>query len=207
MIVVVATQNKNKVKEINAITSHFGFKLKSLEEVGLVGIEVEEDGYTFEANSYKKADEICKLIGLPTIADDSGLMVDALSGAPGVYSARFAGEKASDLENNLKLLKLMEQIPEEERGAQFISVITMVFPDGEKLVARGKCRGKIIRIPLGDEGFGYDPLFVPEGYLQTFGELSSDVKNSISHRADALKVLKDKLDRRGVYDQCPLFQK
>lgn len=197
MIVVAATQNKHKIKEIDAITSPFGFEIKSLEDVGLKDIDVEEDGDTFEANSYKKAKEIGELSGLTAIADDSGLMVDALSGAPGVYSARFAGEGARDAENNAKLLKLMEQIPEGERGARFVSVITMIFPDGETLMARGECQGRILREPRGEGGFGYDPLFLPDGYLQTFGQLSAEAKNKISHRAKALEILKEKLNGRG----------
>ena len=156
-------------------------------------IEVTEDGKTFEENSYKKAYEIMKLSGEITIADDSGLSVDALCGAPGVRSARFAGEHAQDHENNEKLLFLLSAVPEEKRTAKFISVITMLYPDGSKIVARGECPGHILFEGRGSGGFGYDPLFVPEGFGKSFGELSAEEKNQISHRARALAELERQL--------------
>lgn len=195
-LVVAATQNKHKIVEINAITKEFGFEILSRDDAGVPDIEIEEDGQTFEENSEKKAKEIMKMCGRCTIADDSGLMVDTLDGAPGVISARFSGENATDQSNNEKLLSLLAGVELKDRGARFVSVITMVYPDGNKIVARGECRGHIIYEPRGNNGFGYDPLFVPEGYDQTFGELSAEEKNKISHRAKALQNLKKQLAER-----------
>lgn len=198
MIVVAATQNKHKIEEIDAITKAFGMEIISRDEAGVPDIEIEEDGDTFEANSEKKAREIMMLCGKTTIADDSGLMVDALDGAPGVISARFAGDESNDGKNNEKLLRLMAEVPTSERGAKFVSVITMVFPDGEKIVARGECKGHILYEPKGPGGFGYDPLFVPEGHDRSFGEMSAAEKNQISHRARALENLREKLQERNL---------
>ena len=143
MRVILATRNEHKVEEINPILSEFGMKAVSLNDLSLCDVEVIEDGETFEANSYKKAFEIMKKTGQITIADDSGLEVAYLNDAPGVYSARFAGEDATDEENNEKLIKLMEGVPAEKRGAKYVSVITMVYPEGKKLVARGEISGRI----------------------------------------------------------------
>ena len=123
-------------------------------------------------------------------------MVEYLGGAPGVYSARFAGEDGNDIKNNEKLLVLLEGVPYKERRAKFVSVITMVFPDGERLVARGECEGHIIDMPEGENGFGYDPLFIPEGYQRTFAQMTEEEKNRISHRAKALKSLEKLLEER-----------
>ena len=189
-IVVAASRNRHKIEEIDAITKKFGMHIISRDEAGVPDIEITEDGQTFEDNSLKKAREIMKLCGQITIADDSGLMVDCLDGAPGVYSARFAGEDGNDEKNNQKLLMLLESVPEEKRTAEFVSVITMVYPDGNIITARGECRGRIITEPAGDNGFGYDPLFVPDGYDRTFAQLTAEEKNSVSHRAAALEKLK-----------------
>ena len=194
--VVAATKNKNKLREMNAILEGCGLTIISQEEAGLSDIEVVEDGDTFEANSYKKAYEIMKACGRPAIADDSGLMVDALDGAPGVYSARFAGEGHDDSANNEKLLTLLRDVPDEKRGAKFVAVITLLFPDGEKIVARGECPGHITHEISGQGGFGYDPLFVPDGEKETFASLGAEVKNKISHRARALQELERKLSCR-----------
>ena len=193
MRIIAATKNKHKIEEIQAITGEFGMEVISRANAGIPDIEVEEDGDTFEANSEKKAREIMDLCGEITIADDSGLMVDALGGAPGVISARFAGEDGNDLKNNEKLLSLLADVAPEARTAKFVSVITLLYPDGKKIVARGECEGHIIYKPKGDNGFGYDPLFVPNGYDQTFAELSGAEKNHISHRAIALQSLRKKL--------------
>lgn len=190
MLIVAATKNRHKIEEIQAITKEFGMDVVSRADAGVPDIEVEEDGDTFEENSEKKAREIMKLCGEITIADDSGLMVDALDGAPGVISARFAGEDGNDLKNNEKLLRLLEDVPPEKRAARFVSVITMVYPDGRKIVARGECKGHMIYQPKGSNGFGYDPLFVPDGYDRTSAELTGDEKNRISHRAIALQNLR-----------------
>ena len=195
--IIAASSNAHKIKEIQAIMGKFGMEVISRDEAGVPAYEIEEDGETFEENSFKKADEIMRATGEITVADDSGLMVDYLGGAPGVFSARFAGEHGGDAKNNEKLLKLLEGLPAEERKARFVSVITLIFPDGETLVARGECPGRIIETPSGENGFGYDPLFVPEGYDKTFAQLDAEEKNMISHRAKALeileKLLKDKL--------------
>ena len=190
MRIVAATQNKHKIQEIQAIMGEFGMTVVSQAEAGLPDLDVEEDGDTFEANSEKKAVEIMDRCGEVTIADDSGLMVDALGGAPGVISARFAGEHGNDRKNNDKLLALLADVEPEKRTARFVSVITMVYPDGKKVVARGECEGHILYQPKGSGGFGYDPLFVPDGHEKTFAELSGEEKNKISHRAKALQNLK-----------------
>lgn len=193
MRIVAATKNKHKIDEIQAITKEFGMDVVPRDAAGVPDIEVEEDGSTFEENSEKKAREIQELCGEITIADDSGLMVDALDGAPGVISARFAGDDASDAQNNEKLLSLLETVDEDHRTARFVSVITMIYPDGRKIVARGECEGHIIYKERGSNGFGYDPLFVPNGYDRTFAELTAEEKNQISHRAAALQKLKGML--------------
>ena len=137
-----------------------------------------------------------KLTGMPAIADDSGLMVDALDGAPGVYSARFAGDESDDEKNNNKLLVLMENVPDEKRTAKFVSVITLLFPDGEKIVARGECPGHVLWARRGTGGFGYDPLFLPDESTLTFAEMGSEEKNTLSHRARALEKLEVLLKNR-----------
>lgn len=193
MRIVAATKNRHKIEEIQAIAGEFGMEVVSRTDAGAPDIDVAEDGDTFEENSEKKAREIMELCGEITIADDSGLEVDALGGAPGVISARFAGEDGNDFKNNEKLLSLLADVPWEQRTARFVSVITMVYPDGGKIVARGECEGHIIYQPKGSNGFGYDPLFVPDGYDRTFAELSAAEKNKISHRGAALQNLRKKL--------------
>ena len=190
--IVAATKNQNKVREIKAITDEFGFEIVSRDEAGVPDVEIVEDGETFYDNSYKKAYEIMKLSGEITIADDSGLCVDALDGAPGVMSARFS-ETGDDKENNKKVLELMKDVPMEKRTARFVSVITMVYPDGKVISAEGKVEGHIMFEESGENGFGYDPMFRPLGYDKTFGELPAELKNSISHRGNALRALREKL--------------
>ena len=168
----------------------------SRDEAGVPPVDIVEDGETFEENSYKKAYEIMKLCGQTTIADDSGLEVDCLDGAPGVYSARFAGSDGDDKANNRKLVSLLKDVPYEKRTGRFVSVITMVFPDGETLVSRGEVEGRILLEEQGENGFGYDPLFVPEGYDVSFGVIDPEIKNRISHRARALQELRKKLRSR-----------
>ena len=194
--IVAASRNKHKIEEIEAITKKFGMHIISRDDAGIPKVEIEEDGETFEENSYKKAYEIMKMCGQITIADDSGLMVDYLGGAPGVYSARFAGEEGNDAKNNEKLIHLLEDVPYKERRAKFVSVITMVYPDGDTLVARGECHGHILDTPVGENGFGYDPLFVPDGFQRTFAQLTPEEKNEISHRAKALDELEKLLLER-----------
>lgn len=197
-IIVAATKNHHKIKEIEAITKEFGMEIVARDKAGVADIEVEEDGTTFEENSYKKAYEIMKLCNEITIADDSGLEVDCLDGAPGVYSARFAGIDGDDQANNDKLKDLIKDVPYEKRTGRFVSVITMVYPDGDTIVARGEVEGHLVLEERGPNGFGYDPLFVPLGYDITFGEFEPDAKNQISHRANALKDLRRQLEARAA---------
>ncbi|MBE6029290.1 MAG: RdgB/HAM1 family non-canonical purine NTP pyrophosphatase [Clostridiales bacterium] len=204
--IVAATRNRHKIDEIGEITGKFGMSIISRDDAGVPPVEIPETGKTFEENSYIKAYEIMKLCGQITVADDSGLVVDCLNGAPGVYSARFAGFEGlwpedgggtdtGDKDNNAKLIRLINGVPYEDRTARFVSVITMVYPDGKTIVARGTVEGHLILEERGEAGFGYDPLFIPEGYDKTFGELGQEIKNSISHRARALQVLHEKLEK------------
>ena len=196
--IVAASKNKHKIEEIEAITKKYGMEVIARDKAGVPDeLEIEEDGETFEENSLKKAKGILDACGQPTIADDSGLMVDYLGGAPGVYSARFAGEDGNDAKNNEKLIRLLADVPAAEKTAQFVSVITLAFPDGRVIVARGECPGRIIEEPTGENGFGYDPLFVPDGYDRTFAQLTAEEKNQISHRANALKELERQLKEMG----------
>ena len=185
MKVILASKNQHKLTELSAILSQLGFEIALESEYGL-DIDVEETGTTFEENSFLKADAVMKASGLPVLADDSGLMVDALDGAPGVYSARY-GHKASDKERTAYLLENMKDVPEERRGAKFVCVITCLFPDGRKIVARGECPGVITREVHGENGFGYDPVFYLPELGMTYAELPSEQKNAISHRARALQ--------------------
>ena len=185
MKVILASKNQHKLTELSAILSQLGFEIALESEYGR-DIDVEETGTTFEENSFLKADAVMKASGLPVLADDSGLMVDALDGAPGVYSARY-GHKASDKERTAYLLENMKDVPEERRGAKFVCVITCLFPDGRKIVARGECPGVIARAPHGENGFGYDPVFYLPELGMTYAELPSEQKNAISHRARALQ--------------------
>lgn len=198
MKLVLASNNTHKLDEIRAILSALRMEVVSQRELGL-SIEPDENGETFEENSYIKAKTIMDACGLPTIADDSGLMVDALNGAPGVYSARFGGEKCRTDRDRLEyLLEQMKTVPDEDRGAKFVSVITMLTPDGKKITARGECRGRILRQAQGENGFGFDPIFfVPEKNC-SFAQLSSAEKNQISHRAKALAAFAEIIRRENI---------
>ena len=182
---VVATKNPGKLGEIREILGP-EVRLLSLADFPGVG-DIVEDGRTFEANAIKKAFAVASHTGCVSLADDSGLEVDALDGAPGVYSARFAGEKATDAQNNLKLLRLLENTPDEQRTARFRCVIAVVAPDGSVQTAEGAAEGRILRSPRGTGGFGYDPLFLVSGGLRTFAELPLQEKNRLSHRGKALQ--------------------
>ncbi len=190
--IVAATSNPHKIVEIDSITKSYGLNVISRKTAGVPeDFDVVEDGDTFEENSFKKAFEIMKLTGLPSVSDDSGLEVDYLQGAPGVYSARYAGVDGptADAENRKKLLEALKDTPWDKRTGRFVSVITLVYPDGKALVARGECEGHIALEEKGENGFGYDSLFVPRGEALTFGEIGSVRKNQISHRGNALKKL------------------
>ncbi|MDD3864560.1 MAG: RdgB/HAM1 family non-canonical purine NTP pyrophosphatase, partial [Eubacteriales bacterium] len=179
MRIVAATQNSHKIREMEAITADFGMEILSQQEAGLPVLDIEENGTTFEENSAIKARTICSMSGLPAIADDSGLSVDALDGAPGIFSARYAGPEADDQANNAKLLEALRAVPETERTGRYVSVITLAYPDGRLLSARGECTGILLTAPRGAGGFGYDPLFVPDGTNTTFAEMTAELKNQI----------------------------
>ncbi len=197
LTVVAATANPHKIVEIDAITKDFGINVISRKSAGVPDdFDVVEDGDTFEENSFKKAFETMKLTGLPAVSDDSGLEVDFLQGAPGVYSARYAGVEGetADAENRKKLLATLIDVPWEKRRGRFVSVISLVFPHGKTLVARGECKGHISFEEKGNSGFGYDSIFVPIGETLTFGEIGIEKKNQISHRANALNKLSQLLE-------------
>lgn len=187
-IILLATNNKSKVKEISEMMSGSDITFESLADAG-INVEVEETGTTFEENALLKAREICKLSGKPTISDDSGLEIDALDGAPGIYSSRFMGEDTSyDIKNNA-LIEKLENVADPDRTARFRCCMALVLPDGREFVTEGAMEGIIAREPKGINGFGYDPiLFIPE-YNRTSAELSSEEKNNISHRGEALRKM------------------
>ena len=191
MKLVLASQNKKKIAEMNQILEALGVQVCSQAEAG-VNIEVEETGTTFEENSMLKAKAVMEQSGLPAIADDSGLCVDALGGAPGVYSARYGGEGLDDMGRTRLLLENMKgQSP---RTARFVSVITCCFPNGDVITARGECEGTIAFAPMGDGGFGYDPVFFIPSLKKTFAQLEAQEKNAISHRGKALELFQKKLE-------------
>ena len=193
MKVVLASKNKHKLVEISKITEKFGIELILQSELG-VDIDVEENGTTFEENSFIKADAVMKATGLPALADDSGIAVDALNGEPGIYSARYGfDDTLDDWGRLLLLLKNTENVPDGQRQAQFVCVITMVSPDGTVIQARGEAHGELLRAPAGEGGFGYDPIFYYPPLQKTFAELSAQEKNQVSHRAEALKLFNEKL--------------
>lgn len=192
IILVVATRNSGKTREIQALLKDFPVELKDLNDFGPIP-EAVEDGSTFEENAYKKASFTAKVLGLPAIADDSGLEVEALGGAPGVYSARYAGPNATDEENNRKLLKEMAGI--KNRKARFCCVISIAVPTGFALTYEGFCEGEILEAPRGTGGFGYDPLFFYPPSGKTFAEMSLEEKNAVSHRGRALQELRREFDK------------
>lgn len=189
---ILATRNPGKISEIKELLSGFDLEIKGLQDFGPIG-PVIEDGETFEDNAYKKALFTAKSIGFPALADDSGLVVEALGGMPGVYSARYAGDGTTDRDNNLKLMKAMEG--ETNRKAFFESVIAIAVPKGPALIYRGVCHGEITNKPMGVNGFGYDPLFYYPPLKKTFAQMSPEEKNSISHRGNAMSELKDEFDK------------
>ena len=190
--IILATRNQGKIKEFKELLSGFNIEFKSLLDFGSIPAVV-EDGETFEENAYKKAHETAKVLGFPALADDSGLVVEALNGEPGVRSARYAGGQASDLENNLKLLENMKG--KKNRKAAFECVISIAVPLGPALTYEGSCKGEIATELSGDQGFGYDPLFFYPPLNKTFATLSAAEKNSISHRGQAMSELKAEFDK------------
>ena len=201
MKVVLASKNKHKLVEISQITEKFGMELILQSQLG-VDIDVEETGTTFEENSFLKAEAVMKATGLPALADDSGIAVDALNGEPGVYSARYGFDDSLDDWGRLELLlKNTEHVPDGQRQAQFVCVITMVTPDGKTIQARGEIHGELTREPRGENGFGYDPIFYYPPYGKTTAEMAPEEKNAVSHRGNALRVLNDKLKEAGYADK------
>ena len=191
-VIVLATKNAGKVKEFQQLLKNFPVEIKNLNDFGPIP-EVEEDGTTFDDNAYKKASFTAKVLGLPAIADDSGLVVEALDGAPGVRSARFASENATDKENIEKLLHEMEGIS--NRKAAFECVISIAVPSGPALTYEGRCEGEITVKPEGTSGFGYDPIFYYPEYGKTFAEISGEEKNKVSHRGRALQEVAAEFDK------------
>lgn len=183
---IAATNNPGKMAEMRRILERMGHTVRSQREAG-VTLEPEENGTTFAENARIKARAICEAAGTATIADDSGLCVDALDGAPGVYSARY-GHKSSDAERIAYLLENLKDVPAERRTAKFVCVITCLWPDGRRIVARGECPGQILFAPKGTGGFGYDPVFYLPELEKTYAELAPEEKNAISHRARALQA-------------------
>ena len=201
MKVVLASKNKHKLEEISQITKKFGMELVLESDLG-VDIDVEETGTTFEENSFLKADAVMKATGLPALADDSGIAVDALNGEPGIYSARYGFDEGLDDWGRLQLLlKNTEQVPDDRRQAKFVCVITMVTPDGQTIQARGEVHGMLLRAPAGQGGFGYDPIFYYPPLGKSLAEVTAEEKNQVSHRANALNVFYEKLKEAGYADK------
>ena len=201
MKVVLASKNKHKLVEISKITEKFGIELILQSQLG-VDIDVEENGTTFEENSFIKAEAVMKATGLPALADDSGIAVDALNGAPGIYSARYGfDDSLDDWGRLLLLLKNTEHVPDGQRQAQFVCVITMVTPEGQVVQARGEIHGELLRAPVGQNGFGYDPIFYYPPAGMSTAEMSPEEKNKVSHRANALKVFYEKMKEAGYADK------
>ena len=188
---IIATHNMKKRDEMQRILAPLGIRVLLAEEAGVELTDAEETGTTFEENAFIKAESGCRESGMPCIADDSGLAVDYLDGAPGVYSARYAGEHGNDEANNALLLKRLEN--EENRRAHYTCAIVLAYPDGTTVEAEAYFHGEITRSPRGERGFGYDPMFVPLGSSRTVAEYTDEEKNAISHRAKALEALVLKL--------------
>jgi len=197
MQIVLATRNQHKKKELVALLSGLGITIRTLDDFPEAP-EVVEDGETCEANAMKKAVEIARYTGLPAVADDTGLEVDALGGRPGAFAARYAGEHATYEDNCRKLLRELDGIPPGERRARFITVAAIAFPGGKTMSAKGILEGVIAESVVGSNGFGYDPVFLVQDYGQTLGQLPPDVKNRISHRARAFAQAKTLLQQSMV---------
>lgn len=193
MKIFIATKNQKKLTELERILIPMGFEVLSEKDLSETFPDVEEDGTTFEENAIIKASAGLKNTGLISVADDSGICVDYLGGAPGIFSARYSGEHGDDESNNQKLLSELAGVPLSKRTARYVAAIACVFPDGKKFTVRGECEGKIGFEPKGSNGFGYDPYFISE--LGVMAELTSEQKDSISHRGKALKLFKEELKK------------
>lgn len=190
---ILATNNMKKLAEMQRILSPLGINVVTAKMLGKQLEDVEEDGKTFEDNAKLKARAACKEMNMPAIADDSGLCVDYLDGAPGIFSARFAGEHGNDEKNNDLLLEKLDGVPLEKRTAHYVCAICCTFPDGREIVVRGECNGVIGLERDGHEGFGYDPLFLVDG--KAFGRYTAEEKDKISHRGNALRLLTKELEK------------
>ena len=190
---IIATNNQKKLKELERILNPLGINAVSAKDEGISLDDVEETGTTFAENAFLKAEAAFKKTGLPSVADDSGLCVDALDGRPGIYSARYAGENATDSDKNNKLLSELKYVPEKDRTAHFTCAICCILPNGEKIEVEGICEGSIAFEPHGNGGFGYDPIFKYGD--KSYAELSSEEKDAISHRGKALRKLKAELEK------------
>lgn len=206
IIIVIATRNKGKKSEISDLLKDFPVDIKGLDDFGPIP-HIEEDGDTFDENAYKKASLTARILGFPALADDSGLLVEALGGAPGVLSARYAGENATDEQRCQKLLQEMEG--KTNRKAAFECVISIAVPTGPALTYEARCEGLIAEQPSGSNGFGYDPVFYYPPLNKTFGELTLEEKSRVSHRGKALREFKDELDKVMIWlkQQMPVYEK
>jgi len=206
MILVIATRNKGKTQEIRNLLKDFPVDIKNLDDFGPIP-ELEEDGDTFDENAYKKASFAARILGQPALADDSGLVVEALGGAPGIHSARYAGENATDEKRCLKLLDEMKE--KSNRRAAFECVISIAVPTGAALTYEARCEGLISQNPSGSNGFGYDPVFFYPPYNKTFAQLTMEEKNRISHRGKALAELKSEFDKVLIWirQNMPVIEK
>ena len=193
MKVFIATKNEHKMKELSRILVPMGFEVICEKDLGSPIKEVEENGTTFEENALIKARAGLECTGYISVADDSGLCVDYLDGAPGIYSARYSGVHGDDEMNNKKILKELKNVPKEKRGAKFVSAIACVFPDGRSFTVRGECHGYIGFSELGNGGFGYDPLFIGEGGC--FGLLTPEQKDKVSHRGKSLRLFEKEIKK------------
>ena len=195
-VLVLATRNLGKTRELRELLKDFPVEIKNLSDFGPIP-DIEEDGTTFDENAFKKASFAAKVLGLPALADDSGLEVEALGGAPGVHSARYAGPSATDQEKSAKLLQEMKG--KANRRAAFMCVISIAVPSGVALTYEGRCEGLITEVPAGDNGFGYDPVFFYPPMQRTFAQLSAQEKNLVSHRGKALAALKQEFDKALIW--------
>jgi XTP/dITP diphosphohydrolase len=206
LTLVIATRNKGKTLEIRDLLKDFPINILNLDDFGPIP-EVEEDGEAFDDNAYKKSSFTARVLGFPALSDDSGLCVDALDGAPGVYSARYAGENASDEENCAKLLKSLEG--EKNRKARFKCVISLAVPNGAALTYEAECEGVILEKPVGSNGFGYDPVFFYPEFNKTFAQISREEKSRVSHRGKALNELKQEFEKviKWINQQMPVVER
>lgn len=193
--IMIATRNSGKVSEFKQLFDEYGIKVKSLLDIDDLP-DVEETGSTFTENAQLKAEQIAMQLQKPVLADDSGLQIDALGGKPGVFSARYAGDMTNDVRNYEKVLEEMKDVEEKKRTARFVCVLAMTIPGERTIFKEGFCEGKIAQQPIGTNGFGYDPIFIPKGYERTMAQLEDREKNTISHRYHALLQLKKWLDAK-----------